>query len=154
MLFVVNCTKMTLMKKVLPAILIIISLFSCKSHDSILRNPNLQNVSFRYDINLALNTDLMFSGGSLYFPNAGIRGIFVHNTGATFMAWEASDPNHPPNDCSTMIIEGAKAICSCEGYEYSLSVGLLFNPPDTETQVYPMLNYRAIESGGVITVSN
>jgi nitrite reductase/ring-hydroxylating ferredoxin subunit len=142
------------MKKVLIPILLLGLLFACKSDDTIIRNPYLQSVRFNYEINLALNTNLSFNGNSAYFPNAGIKGIIVHNSGNTYLAWDASCPNHRPSDCSTLTISGVTAVCSCEDYKYSLSLGQLFNPPNDGSTIYPLLNYRATESGGIITVTN
>ncbi|MFP2995676.1 hypothetical protein ABN763_07180 [Spongiivirga sp. MCCC 1A20706] len=136
-------------------LLFLLVFLSCKNDDNRLnRNPFLLDTAFSFDINLSLNSNLSFTGNSQYFANAGIGGIIVFNSGIGFVAWEASCPNHVPNNCSTMQVNGVEAQCSCEDYRYSLGNGQLLNPPGGDQQVYPMLNYRAIESNGIVTVSN
>ncbi|NER16991.1 Rieske (2Fe-2S) protein [Spongiivirga citrea] len=142
------------MKRFLTLFLFL-ALLSCKDDDNRRsRNPFLLDTAFSFDINLATNSNLSFTGNSQYFSNAGIGGIIVFNSGIGYIAWEASCPNHVPNNCSTMAINGVEAQCSCEDYRYTLGTGDLLNPPGGDQQVYPMLNYRATESGGIITVSN
>lgn len=134
-------------------------LFWACSKDSANRNPNLPEIGFRYDINLnlPLYSPLTNTGNAVYIPaqGVGIRGAFVMNTGFnTFRVFEASCPNHPPNDCSTMKLNGQTAICDCEDYEYSLFTGQLLNTPEDGARYYNMLEYRASQSGNVIVISN
>ncbi|PCE63123.1 hypothetical protein B7P33_15790 [Sediminicola luteus] len=106
--------------------------------------------------NLPLYSPLTNTGNALYFPehNGGIRGFFVMNLGFdNYIAFEASCPNHAPNDCSTMKLNGSTVICSCEDYEYTLANGLMINRPDG-IKVYDLLNYRTQVSGNVISVFN
>ena len=135
-----------------------ILLLAC-SNDAGNRNPNLQELGFRFEmnLNLPLYSPLTSTGNPVYVGNtgAGIRGFFVMNTGFDQMrAFEASCPNHPPNGCSTMEIDGQNAVCSCEGYSYSLFTGQLLDPPGDGARYYNMLEYRATRSGDVVTVSN
>lgn len=121
------------------------------------RNPFLPDTSFSFqiDLNLPQFNDLRFQGGSTYVSSGGVRGFFVFNlTGTSYMAWEASCPNHSPNSCSTMSINGVLTQCSCENYEYSLATGqALLDDPDDEP-LFPMLNYRVNNNGGILLVSN
>lgn len=145
------------MKRIL-AILVFFFLLAC-DNNSTNRNPYLQEVSFRFDLNLNLPSysALTNTGSAVYVGNAavGTRGAFVINTGFnSFMAWEASCPNHVPNDCSTMTRNGQTVTCSCEGYEYSLFTGqLLYRPEDGKTY-HDLLFYRATYSGNSVTISN
>tara|TARA_R100000935_G_scaffold49214_1_gene74379 strand:+ start:28935 stop:29237 length:303 start_codon:yes stop_codon:yes gene_type:complete len=96
-------------------------------------------------------------GSAVYVENAavGTRGAFVINTGFdSFMAWEASCPNHAPNDCSTMTLKGQTVTCSCEGYEYNLFTGQLLNRPEDGKTYHDLLFYRATYSGNSVIISN
>lgn len=141
------------------AILITFLIFSCDNKNTD-RNPYLPEAGFNVEINLnlPLYSSLNIPGNSIYVGNlgAGIRGIFVTNTGSSFLAWEASCPNHAPNDCSTMVITGGiNCQCSCEAYTYSLFTGGLTGEEQPEGQtVYGLLNYRTTFNGDVVVVSN
>lgn len=144
--------------KHLWALLLTAMLLSC-SNDRSNRNPYLQEVGFRFDINLnlPLYSPLTNTGSAVYISNAtvGTRGAFVINTGFnTFMAWEASCPNHAPNECSTMTLNGQTVTCSCEDYEYNLFTGQLMNTPDDGGRYYDLLYYSASYNNNVVTISN
>ncbi|THD68992.1 hypothetical protein E7Z59_01285 [Robertkochia marina] len=124
------------------------------------RNPYLPEPQFSIDINLnlpqygSLNTPgsaLLIEGG-----NIGIRGIIVYNQGfGTYLAWEASCPNHIPNSCSTLkVVDGITAVCNCDDYLYSLVNGALLSEFPENQRPYPLLNYRASVQGSVVTVFN
>lgn len=138
--------------------LLLFFLISCES-DPTNRNPYLQEVNFRFDLNLnlPLYNDLNNIGNPVYVGNNGVgtRGAFVMRTGLdTFFAFEASCPNHTPNSCSTMTIDGQNVTCSCEDFTYSLFTGQQLNRPDDGTRYYDLLFYRATQSGNVVTISN
>ena len=146
------------MKRFLILCCTAILLFSCNSDDGgINNNPYIPNalVQFQIDLGLPSFDNLRFAGGSTFIANGGgVRGFFVFNlSGDQFLAWEASCPNHIPNNCSRMTINGVLATCACEDYEYSLANGQLLNPVDG-SENYPMINYRISKSGDVLTVSN
>ncbi|MDG1571730.1 hypothetical protein OZ410_05345 [Robiginitalea sp. M366] len=129
------------------------------TQDTVNRNPYLPELGFRYDLNLnlPLYSPLNTTGNPVYLSGAGvgIRGVVVMNTGFdVYRAFEASCPNHPPNSCSTMEVDGQVARCSCEDYEYSLFTGQLLNRPSGEARYYDMLEYRAVRTGSVLTLSN
>ena len=139
-------------------ILIFTVLLACSS-DSGRRNPYLSEIGFRFDLNLnlPLYSPLTNTGNAVYVgtQGVGIRGVFVINTGFNvFRAFEASCPNHPPNSCSTMELNGQTAVCSCEDYEYSLFTGQQLNRPDDGKNYYNMLEYRATQNGNVVVISN
>ena len=63
------------------------------------RNPYLVDIRFQREINLSLPSynSLTFVGGSVLIPDAGINGVILFNlNGSTFLAWEATCPNHLP----------------------------------------------------------
>ncbi|MDC6365428.1 MULTISPECIES: hypothetical protein [Flavobacteriaceae] len=135
-------------------------LISCNS-DSTNRNPYLQEVSFRFDLNLnlPLYNGLNTIGNPVYVGNDGVgtRGAFVMRAGLSgtqFVAFEASCPNHTPNSCSTMTIEGQTVVCGCEGYTYSLFTGQQLDRPDDGERYYDLLFYSATQSGDVVIISN
>lgn len=135
------------------------ALFLACSNDGGTRNPYLQELGFRIDINLnlPLYAPLTNTGNPVYLGSAGtgIRGVMVMNTGFdVFRAFEASCPNHSPNACSTMEIDGQVARCGCEQYEYSLFTGQLLNPPEDGERFFNMLEYRATRSGNIVTITN
>lgn len=129
------------------------------SNDNGDRNPYLAEIGFRFDINLnlPLYSPLTNTGNAVFIgvQGTGIRGAFVMNTGFdVYRAFEASCPNHPPNECSTMALNGQTAVCPCDDYEYSLFTGQMLNRPDDGARYYDMLEYRASKSGSVVVISN
>ncbi|MBS9462430.1 hypothetical protein KIM67_08415 [Flagellimonas sp. 389] len=138
-------------------ILLIFSV-SCNS-DSTNRNPFLQEVNFRFELNLnlPLYNDLNNIGNPVYVGNSGVgtRGAFVIKSGLdTYVAFEASCPNHTPNNCSTMTIDGQNVVCSCEDFTYNLFTGQQLDRPDDGNRYYDLLFYRATQSGNIVTISN
>ena len=138
-------------------ILILLLLLAC-SKNTERRNPYLQEIGFRIEINLnlPLYSPLNIPGNSIYLnnTNAGIRGVFVTNTGFDLIALEASCPNHIPNNCSTMEAVGQTAQCACEGYEYSLFTGQQLNTPNDGERYFDMLIYNTARSGSTVVISN
>jgi len=146
------------MKSFLVVFLVLI-LFSC-STDRTDRNPYLQDVGFKIDLNLTLPSysDLQNTGNAVYVSSqgVGIRGIFVMNINGEYLAFEASCPNHAPNNCSTMELnqDQQNVTCSCDDYQYNLFTGQFLNRPDDGKTYHDMLYYQASRSGNVVTVRN
>jgi nitrite reductase/ring-hydroxylating ferredoxin subunit len=142
----------------ITSILLLLLITAC-SHDGTNRNPYLQEISFRFEANLNLPSysPLTNTGSAVLIPSAtaGTKGVFVINAGFDqFRAFEASCPNHAPNDCSTMVLNGQIATCSCEDNEYSLFTGQLLNSPEDGNRYYDMLEYRTSFGGNVVVISN
>jgi len=140
-------------------LLFLITLILGCSSDRGTRNPYLQEVGFRFDINLnlPLYSPLTNTGNAIYIGTQGVgtRGVFVINAGFNvFRAFEASCPNHAPSSCSTMELDSQIAVCSCEDYEYSLFTGQQLNRPGDSNRYYDMLEYRATQSGNTVLISN
>lgn len=136
--------------------LLFILLLSC-SREPLERNPYLPELRFSIPINLSLPQydNLRFTGGTILLPNYGHKGIIVFNlNGNSYLAWEASCPNHLPNDCSQTQLVGVLAQCSCEEYQYSLATGQLLNPDESLTTPYSLVMYQAILRGNTLEVSN
>tara|TARA_R110000796_G_scaffold250788_4_gene380648 strand:- start:4617 stop:5066 length:450 start_codon:yes stop_codon:yes gene_type:complete len=149
------------MHKILGLFLLII-VFACDTNSSN-RNPYLQEFGFRFDINTNLPSysDLTNEGSAIYVGNqqAGTRGIFVIKTISAFAgyrAFEASCPNHTPNNCSTMTLDKSKnsVTCACDDYNYSLFTGQLLTKLGDGQKFYNMLEYRVTASGNIISVTN
>lgn len=139
-------------------LVLLIFALSCSS-DGTNRNPYLQEVGFRFEINLNLPeyVNLNNIGNPVYIDNSGVgtRGAFVIKSGLdTYFAFEASCPNHAPSGCSTMGLDGQNVTCSCEDYTYSLFTGQLLNRPDDGNRYYDLLFYNATQSGNIVTISN
>ncbi|MEX0997988.1 MAG: hypothetical protein WDZ45_13140 [Flavobacteriaceae bacterium] len=142
--------------KVFVTVTLLLVLLSCKSDD----NVN-QNNPFLIDplVNLQLNLDLPqynplnFNGGSVIINNQGIKGVIVYRiSDSQFIALDLTDPNHAPNDCSRMTIEGIEATCPCPDHnnKYNIITGQHTTQPD----LYPMQRYRAVRNGNVINITN
>ncbi len=130
---------------------LVLIITSCSStDDDNQRNPNLLDINFSTQLGPIQVLDLEIPSNPIYVPNGGIRGFFVINTGSGIIAWEASDPNHAPNNCSQMMIDGINVICSCEDYSYNLFTG----QSNVEVLQYTLLPYRVSVSGNTITVFN
>jgi nitrite reductase/ring-hydroxylating ferredoxin subunit len=143
-------------------LLLLVLVFACDTNTTN-RNPFLQEFSFRFDINTNLPrySALTNEGSAIYIGNeqAGTRGIFVIKTLASlngYRAFEASCPNHVPNNCSTMTLDNSRnsVTCSCEDYNYTLFTGQLLNAPNDGSRFYNMLEYRVNASGNVISITN
>lgn len=143
------------MKK-LGAIIICFLLLSCNSDDRVNRNnPYLIDplVNLQLDLSLPQYNLLNFPGNSVIVTSQGIRGIVIYNIdNSQYSAMEISDPNHVPNNCSTMEIVGIEATCSCPDDEnkYNIITGQHMGNPN----LYPMQRYRAVRSGNVINITN
>ena len=138
--------------------LLIVLVVSCSSEQTN-RNPFLQEIGFRFDanLNLPLYSPLTNTGSAVLVESGGVgtRGVFIINAGFNqFRAFEASCPNHAPNSCSTMTLDGQVATCACEDYQYSLFTGQQLSRPEDGNRYYDMLEYRATFNGNIVTISN
>lgn len=124
-----------------------------KNNDDNQRNPFLIDLNFNTQLSAIQAIDLEIPGNAIYVPNGGIRGFFVINTGSGLRAWEASDPNHSPNECSQMILTNdINVTCQCDdAHSYQLFTGQAIENDELQ---YTLLNYRVNENGSNITVSN
>ena len=101
-------------------------LTACSKNDTINNCNFLLNVGVNLTVNLNLPqfSQLQFTSNSVYVGNQGNGGVIITNVGSGLRAWDASDPNHQPNSCSIMTINGDNAECGCaDANEYSLFTG-------------------------------
>lgn len=106
----------------------ILTVLSCSKNNRVNTCNYLPNLGVNRSVNLNLPqySQLQFTSNSVFISNEGIYGIIVINVGnSSFRAWEATDPNHEPNNsCSQLTITGANAKCGCaDANEYSLFTG-------------------------------
>ena len=137
-------------------LLFLVLILGC-SKDPIQRNPYLADIRFQRNLNLSLPlyNQLNFVGGSILIPDIGIKGVIIFNlSGNTFLAWEATCPNHIPESCSKLDISGVLAECSCENFQYSLATGQLLNPNTTLNPPRDLLFYQIQNFNGILRVSN
>ena len=133
-----------------------LSVYNC-GENPIDRNPYLVDIRFQREFNLSLPlySNLNYVGGSLLIEDAGINGIILFNlNGSSFLAWEATCPNHLPKSCSKLGIEGVLAVCSCESFQYSLATGQLLNPNEELTPPQSLLFYQVENYNGILSVRN
>lgn len=138
-------------------LLIFCVLISCsKSDEKLNRNPYLTNpvVSLNLNLNLPEYNSLKFPGSYIIVPQ-GIKGIVVYCVSESqYWAFDLTDPNHAPNYCSRMEIEGIIASCPCpdDSNEYNIvNFGQHKTEPDTK---YPMQQYQAQRNGNYVNISN
>ena len=108
-------------------LLILRFLMGCDKENFSNNNPYLPNYGFSLNINMSLPqySNLQFPSNAVYINNgsAGVRGIFVFNTGSGYVAFDAACPNQALSSCSTMTLSGINAICGCDSASYSLFTG-------------------------------
>ena len=118
-------------------------------------NPFLTEppVSLTLNLNLPQYNPLKFPGNSLIINTQGIRGIIIYNVNnSLYTAFDLSDPNHIPSNCSRMDIDGIIASCPCPDDENSYDI--VTGQHETNQNAYPMQQYRAQRSGDVLQISN
>lgn len=145
------------MKNILFLISILLIVNSCKKDDDALQNDNPFLIDPVVGLNLNLNlpqyNPLKFPGNSIVITQQGIKGIVIYNVNNNlYTAFELSDPNHRPNGCSRMDIEGIIASCPCtdDNNEYDIVTG----QHKSNQNAYPMQQYRAQRSGDNLSISN
>jgi len=138
------------MKKIIVFLAIMTAFLSCDSGATIVNNPNLPNYAVNEALTLSLPqySQLQFVSNPIII-SAGISGIVVMNTGTSYTAFDLACPNMQFGTCpSAMTLVGLNAYCSCDESTYSLFTGL------SQGQQYPMKQYRAELSGGVLYITN
>jgi len=132
-------------------LLAILLQFSCSKKQKY-SNPYLENVSFSINVDMDLPeySSLKFANNSVLVYNVGIKGVLVFNSGSGYVAFEASDPNHHPSNCSQMRPNQFTCKCSCEDNKYSLYDGQLVEGSGT----YTLKQYHISQSGNNLRIYN
>jgi nitrite reductase/ring-hydroxylating ferredoxin subunit len=137
------------MKKIFFVSVCLPIFWSCSNNKIQNKNPFLPeyNVEVSINLNLPSYNTLKFAGNAVYYPNVGVRGIFIFNTGSGYTAFDAACPNQSLSECSTMTLKGINAVCSCDSKEYSLYTGL-------GGLQYPLKQYRVEAVENTVRVYN
>lgn len=142
------------MKKLAIYSLFCLMLFSCNKNDDNNQNCNfLLNIGVNASLNLNLveYNPLTFISNTIYVPGYGNGGLIVTNTGTGYVAFDATDPNHIPNSCSTLTISGLEVICGCDdANKYSLITGQPLENPNLRCGLKA---YRAELSGSNLIIN-
>lgn len=129
-------------------------LFGCSSDDDLRQNPYLPNLNFsvQFDLSLPEYNQLNFPGNKFITRNYGINGIVIYNlNNDQYLAYELTDPNHPPQACSVLVVNAAEASCTCgDGNKYTIVTG----EPTAGAGEYSLKPYRAVRTGNVLEISN
>jgi nitrite reductase/ring-hydroxylating ferredoxin subunit len=138
------------MKKYFFLLIAVTMLFGCTSNSFNNNNPYLPNYTFTIDINMSLPSysSLLYPSNAIYYPNQGVRGLIVFNTGSGYNAFDAACPNQALSSCSTMTIKGINSLCACDSAEYSLFTG------QSAGKQYPLKQYRVEVNGNILRVYN
>ncbi|WP_396186663.1 Rieske (2Fe-2S) protein [Flavobacterium sp.] len=149
------------MKKYFLLLIAFPMLFGCDSNSPVNNNPYLPNYSVNVEINMNLPAYSLLRSvaNAIYFPNEGVRGIFVFNSGSGYLAFDAACPNQALSSCSTMNfkkldpvdplkIDKTNVVCPCDGAEYSLFSG------QSKGKQYALKQYRVEVIGDVLRVYN
>ncbi|OBQ57257.1 hypothetical protein JJL45_00735 [Tamlana sp. s12] len=141
--------------KSLYFILFFTVLLACSSDNNNDNNCNYLldiNVNYSVDLTLPQYSTLNSPGNSIYIPNVGNRGIILANTGANILAWDASDPNHAPSECSAIIPDGLFGTCGCgDDNRYNFITGEADN---NDALTCALKFYPANRSGNILYISN
>ena len=129
-------------------------------------NPNCRfllegEVNLPINLNLPEYSQLQFDLQSVYVRNVGNGGIIVINAVTSYLAWDASDPNHTPNGC-VLKASGVNATCECSDKNtYSLingqPLGHLLSNGDIEPDsglLCGLKFYRVDPDGNNLIISN
>lgn len=129
---------------------------SCSSDDTKSKNsflPNI-NVNFQINLNLPEYNNLKFPGG-VYEDKTegrGIKGVVIYNINdQQYSAFELSDPNILPSECSALRIEGVEAYSNCGNDNvYEIINGQQIKG----TGGYPLLRYQIRKEGNTLFITN
>ena len=139
------------MKKYLILLVILPCFFGCSNSGFNNNNPFLPNYPFTIDINMDLPaySNLKFPSNAVFYTGAGIKGVYIFNTGSGYNAFDAACPNQALSSCSIMTLKGINVVCPCDNQEYSLFTGL-----SQGGLQYPLKQYRVEVNGNVLRVYN
>lgn len=143
------------MKKIFLVLSLSLLFLACSGTDDVrTNNPNLvdQNFVFQLDLNLPQYNQLNYPGNSFIAHNYGINGIVIYNlNNSQYMAFELTDPNHPPKECSLLKRDGIEVSCNCnDGNTYTIITGQQVAGEGE----YSLKPYRVVRMGNVLEISN
>ncbi len=144
------------MKKIILILCLSLLIPSCSNDDSRSSNPNLPSIGFNHTVNLDLPqfNNLKFPNNSevITTDGVGIKGVVIYNIDNTlYSAFELSDPNITPSNCSALKVMGIRAESNCgNDNAYEIINGLQLEGEGG----YPLLRYQIRREGNTLFISN
>jgi nitrite reductase/ring-hydroxylating ferredoxin subunit len=139
----------------LPIVLLLLLAQACRKKDNLDPSCNFRldiGVNEVVNMNLPQYNNLLFTSNSVFVSSAANSGLIVVNVGTGYLAWDAADPNHVPNSCGTLAIDGVLGVCGCDdGNTYSLFTGQPMENPDLRCA---LKSYPVTRSGNTLYISN
>ena len=139
----------------LPLVLLLLLTQACRKKDNLDPSCNFLldiGVNEVVNMNLPQYNNLLFTSNSVFVSSAANSGLIVVNVGTGYLAWDAADPNHVPNSCGTLAIDGVLGVCGCDdGNTYSLFTGQPMENPDLRCA---LKSYPVTRSGSTLYISN
>lgn len=134
-------------------------IISCKKNDDNRDNnpflpPSAIN-NYQINLNLPQFNDLQFISGYVEDKsnNGSIRGIGIYNVNDTqYIAFELSDPNRTPSECSTLSVKGVVATCKCDGCDSEYDI--LTGQPIAGGGQYGLRRYNIRRDGNTLTITD
>ena len=146
--------KKQFLQPFLSLLLLFFIFTGCSSDNEIRRNPYLPHLNFsvNFDLSLPEYNQLNFPGNKFITRNYGINGIVIYNlNNDQYLAYELTDPNHVPQACSALVVNGTEASCTCgDGNKYTIITGEQISGSGE----YSLKPYRAVKNGNVLQISN
>ncbi|MDP4664849.1 MAG: hypothetical protein NWS37_01295 [Flavobacteriaceae bacterium] len=139
----------------LPLVLLLLLAQACRKKDNLDPSCNFLldiGVNEVVNMNLPQYNNLLFTSNSVFVSSAANSGLIVVNVGTGYLAWDAADPNHVPNSCGTLAIDGVLGVCGCDdGNTYSLFTGQPMENPDLRCA---LKSYPVTRSDNTLYISN
>jgi nitrite reductase/ring-hydroxylating ferredoxin subunit len=139
----------------LPLVLLLLLTQACRKKDNLDPSCNFLldiGVNEVVNMNLPQYNNLLFTSNSVFVSSAANSGLIVVNVGTGYLAWDAADPNHVPNSCGTLAIDGVLGVCGCDdGNTYSLFTGQPMENPDLRCA---LKSYPVTRSDNTLYISN
>ena len=139
----------------LPLVLLLLLAQACRKKDNLAPSCNFLldiGVNEVVNMNLPQYNNLLFTSNSVFVSSAANSGLIVVNVGTGYLAWDAADPNHVPNSCGTLAIDGVLGVCGCDdGNTYSLFTGQPMENPDLRCA---LKSYPVTRSDNTLYISN
>ena len=144
------------MKLITYFITVVLICISCSDDDRV-DNPFLVDIQVNFTANLDLPQfdSLNFDNNTVIVDTdgVGIQGIIIHRvTEDLFLAYERSDPNRVPSECSALIVEGVTAISPCEDDDNSYSI--ITGQPLSGGGQYGLKAYRIEKNDNLLIITN
>lgn len=142
------------------ALFTVIAFSSCSKDNHTYNNPNLLDITVDFTIytDLPQFTPLKFALNPVFVDGYGNGGVVIVNLGSeNYIAFDAADPNHPAENCSTLMINGIEGECQCEDHNtYNLISGTVIEEKsEGEDFEYAMKPYQVINNhDGSLRVKN